>query len=81
MNNKVFVLLSEGNYLGHPTPFYKILVPDSKLSNHEYNILTHHSRINYQAMRSIMPNDTLFITIVRNPVDLYESIFLLLSFR
>ncbi|CAG2170028.1 unnamed protein product, partial [Oppiella nova] len=74
-HNKVFVLPAKANYLGHPMPFTRDLVPDPKQFAHEYNILTHHSRLNYQSMRSLMPNGTLFITIVRDPVDLFESMF------
>ncbi|XP_054169274.1 galactose-3-O-sulfotransferase 4-like [Oppia nitens] len=75
INNKVFVLPAKANYLGHPLPFSRSLVPDPKHFNHPYNILTHHSRLNYEEMRSLMPNGTLFITIVRDPVDLFESMF------
>lgn len=75
VNNKVFVLPATANYLGHPTPFTRRLVPDPKRFKHEYNILTHHSRLSYSSMRELMPNGTLFITIVRNPVELFESMF------
>lgn len=75
INDKVFVLPSKLNYLGHPKLFQSDLVPKPDDFGHEYNILTHHSRLNYSAMKSLMPNDTLFITIVRDPIHLFESMF------
>jgi hypothetical protein len=75
INNKVFVLPAKANYLGHPLPFNRSIVPNPKIFKHEYNILTHHSRLDYSAMSSLMPNGTLFITIVRDPVELFESMF------
>lgn len=75
VNHKVFVLPATANYLGHPAPFKANLVPEPRVFHHEYNILTHHSRLDYHSMRALMPNDTVFVTIVRNPVDLFESMF------
>ncbi|KPM03166.1 galactosylceramide sulfotransferase-like protein [Sarcoptes scabiei] len=74
-NNKIFVLPDKGNYLGHPSLFDRNLVPNPKLFKSEYNILTHHSRLNYNEMRRLMPNDTVYLTIVRDPVHLFESMF------
>lgn len=74
-NKKIFVLPESKNYLGHPQPFQSSMVPDPSVFGHNYNILTHHSRFNHAAMKSLMPNRTLFITILRNPVDLFESAF------
>lgn len=74
-NDKVFVLPSKNNYLGHPVPFHRSFVPSPKSFHHEYNILTHHSRFNYEEMRLLMPEDAKFVTIVRDPVDLFESMF------
>jgi hypothetical protein len=71
----VFVLPAKANYLGHPLPFNRSIVPNPKIFKHSYNILTHDSRLDYSAMSSLMPNGTLFITIVRDPVQLFESMF------
>lgn len=38
-------------------------------------MLTHHTRLNYPAMRLLMPNDTLYVTILRHPVSLFESMY------
>ncbi|RWS05272.1 galactosylceramide sulfotransferase-like protein, partial [Dinothrombium tinctorium] len=72
-HDKVFVLPAKGNYLGHPSLFRRSIVPNASVFGHEYNILTHHSRLNYEEMRALMPRDTLFLTIVRHPVPLFES--------
>ena len=41
-----------------------------------YNILCNHVIYNRQAFRSIMPNDTIYIGIIRNPVSQFMSGFL-----
>lgn len=40
----------------------------------QYNILCNHLHFNERGIRDIMPTDTKFVAIVRNPVDLFESI-------
>ncbi|GFY62066.1 galactosylceramide sulfotransferase [Trichonephila inaurata madagascariensis] len=70
-----FVLPAKGSYIGHPEPFNWSMVPDVRRFGLRYNILTHHCRLNYDEMRRNLPDDVLFITIVRNPVELYESLF------
>jgi hypothetical protein len=74
-NNKIFVLPAESNFLGATEPFHQSLVPDPKLFNNEYNILTHHTRFNYQSMSSLMPNGTVFVTMLRDPIYQFESLF------
>lgn len=51
------------------------MVPKVALTTGQYNILTHHTRFNYEEMRYLMPSDTLFISIIRDPVKLFESMF------
>ena len=41
----------------------------------EYNILAHHSRFNYTEMKSLMPEDAVFVTILRDPVRQFESLY------
>ncbi len=74
-NNKIFVLPAIANFLGGKNLFHRGLVPDPKLFNNEYNILTHHSRFNYQSMSSLMPKDTVFVTMLRDPLYQFESTF------
>ncbi|XP_076805508.1 galactosylceramide sulfotransferase-like [Clavelina lepadiformis] len=40
-----------------------------------YNIICHHMRMRYAATKSIMPKDSPFVTIVREPGQLFESTF------
>ncbi|XP_066265928.1 uncharacterized protein [Branchiostoma lanceolatum] len=63
--------------LGWPQLFKKSHVLQERLGrkNTSYNILCHHTRLNYDNIRELMPDDTVYITIVRNPADMYESIF------
>lgn len=73
-NDKLFVLPAKGNYLGHPQPFSRSLVPEPDKFDGNYSILTHHTRLNYEEMSSLIPG-AVFITIIRNPVNLFESMY------
>lgn len=76
INNLKFVLPLESNYLGHPQKFDKtMLSSELKTENDKYNILTHHSRYNYTSMKEVLYNDTAFVTILRNPISLFESLY------
>lgn len=68
------------HYLGHPQPFNRKLVADLSACNMTYNILTHHTRYNAKEMRLLMPQDTLYITILRRPESLFESLYSYCSF-
>ncbi|XP_054713521.1 galactosylceramide sulfotransferase-like [Uloborus diversus] len=70
-----FVLPHKGSYIGHPEPFNWSMVPDARRFGLRYNILTHHCRLSYDEMRRNFPDDVRFVTIVRHPVELYESLF------
>ncbi|CAG2168370.1 unnamed protein product, partial [Oppiella nova] len=65
-------------YLGHPE-FKRSLLP--KLINPEtgqqisYNIITNHMRFNYEEVKALMPFNTKYITLLRNPNQLFESLF------
>ena len=72
-HNLTFVLPKTGNYLGHPAPFSRTMVALPRLPS--YNILAHHTRLDYKEIRSIMPKDSVFITIVRDPIEVFESAY------
>lgn len=40
-----------------------------------YSIFTHHTRFQYLELKQTMPEDTMYITILRDPVRLFESLF------
>ncbi|XP_078582390.1 galactose-3-O-sulfotransferase 2-like [Branchiostoma floridae x Branchiostoma japonicum] len=81
--NLTFALPSDRtSNLGFPGLFQKsyVLQEHIRKRNTSYNILCHHTRFNYTNIRDLMPDDTVYITIVRNPVDMYESIFYYMQF-
>ncbi|XP_054712366.1 galactosylceramide sulfotransferase-like [Uloborus diversus] len=71
--NLNFALPATTNYLGHPQLFDRsqIMQPRPPV----FNILTHHTRLNFTEIKDIMPNNTIFITILRDPAKLFESLF------
>jgi len=62
------------NYLGYGTTLNsKELVP--LIAGESYNILCNHVVYNRQAFRSIMPSDTMYVGILREPVAHFMSAF------
>ncbi|GAB6019124.1 hypothetical protein CHUAL_000742 [Chamberlinius hualienensis] len=62
------------NYLGHPEPFAPdMVIPVSK--GHSIDIICHHSRFNETNIQKVLPHDTIYVAIIRDPVYLFESIF------
>lgn len=45
------------------------------LNGSEPNILCNHARFNENTMLELMPNDTVYVTILRNPISQFESSF------
>ena len=50
------------------------------LQNIEPNILCNHARFNRTSMGELMPNDTVYVTILRNPISQFESSFSYMTF-
>lgn len=74
-NGLNFVLPYSANNLGHPEPFDpKMALPLSKTTD-SYNIFCHHVRFNQMNIESVMPKGTIFITMLRDPVALFESLY------
>lgn len=63
------------HYLGHPEPFNRRLVANVSAYNMTYNILTHHTRYNGKEMHALMPADSIYVTILRRPDALFESLY------
>ncbi|KAL1474498.1 hypothetical protein MTO96_037929, partial [Rhipicephalus appendiculatus] len=63
------------HYIGHPQFFSRRLVADISQYNMTYNILTHHTRYNDNEVRALMPADSLYVTILRRPDSLFESLY------
>uniref|UniRef100_A0A8C5PE70 Galactose-3-O-sulfotransferase 2 n=1 Tax=Leptobrachium leishanense TaxID=445787 RepID=A0A8C5PE70_9ANUR len=47
----------------------------SKESNQTFHMLCHHMRFQLSEVQEVMPNDTFYFTILRNPISLMESSF------
>lgn len=79
-----FALPKPDNYIGHPTRFNRRLLLDPALLKSRYNVtysmIVHHLRFNYKELNEIMPKDTFYLTILRDPVKLYESLFTYFDF-
>ncbi|XP_076349211.1 galactosylceramide sulfotransferase-like isoform X1 [Tachypleus tridentatus] len=74
----LFALPKKGNYFGHPRPFHHAMIPNLTkpvTGKSHYNIFTHHTRFNYLELKRSMPENTVFITILRDPVELFESLY------
>ncbi|KAL1433682.1 hypothetical protein MTO96_012220 [Rhipicephalus appendiculatus] len=63
------------HYIGHPDLFSRRLVADIRPYNMSYNILTHHTRYNHEEVHALMPPDSLYVTILRRPDSLFESLY------
>ncbi|EDO48204.1 predicted protein, partial [Nematostella vectensis] len=74
----IFALPAEGkNRLGWPWFFQQNHV---KQYNVTPNILCSHARYNKAVLTSLMPNDTVYVTILRDPVTQFESTFSYMNF-
>ncbi|KAL1461761.1 hypothetical protein WDU94_013633 [Cyamophila willieti] len=75
-NNLSFVLPSKGNYIGHPKRFSRDLIgEDLRTKDNKYNVFTHHSRYNPEEVKLAMKPDAAFVTILRDPGTLFESLY------
>lgn len=80
-HNLDFVLPEVANYVGNPEPFSpKFIGFDLRTVDNKYDIFTHHTRFNYDQVLSVMRDNATFVTIIRNPADLYESLFSFYNF-
>lgn len=77
-NNLLFLLPSkeQSNYIGNPKPFDRSLIDENLRSvDDSYNIFTHHSRYNPIEVKKVMKPNAAFVTILRDPGTLFESMF------
>ena len=78
-HNLTFALPHDGFYnFFWPLSFEKSFIAD--LKGKKPNILCNHARWNKQTMKELMEQDTVFITILRNPVSQFESTFSYMEF-
>ncbi|KAI5706296.1 hypothetical protein M8J75_006732 [Diaphorina citri] len=69
--------LPEKIHLGHPKHFKPEMIPNDISSvKGDYNILAHHARYDPVEMKKLMsPDDTLYVTILREPSSMFESMY------
>lgn len=58
----------------YPSPFLCSQVKDYRPGDC-FNIVCNHMRFNYREVAKLLPEDTVYISILRDPVDLFESSF------
>ncbi|XP_040002706.1 galactosylceramide sulfotransferase-like [Xiphias gladius] len=69
-----FAFPNSRNDFFYPSPFQHTHVRGHK-SGMCFNIMCNHMRFNAPEVAKVLPRDTLYITILRNPADLFESSF------
>uniref|UniRef100_A0A3P9L7C4 Galactose-3-O-sulfotransferase 1b n=1 Tax=Oryzias latipes TaxID=8090 RepID=A0A3P9L7C4_ORYLA len=69
-----FAFPDKRNDFFYPSPFQASLVKDYRPGGC-YNIVCNHMRFNHQEVAKLLPPDAAYITILRDPVDLFESSF------
>ncbi|BET01725.1 Galactose-3-O-sulfotransferase [Nesidiocoris tenuis] len=71
-----FVLPLSGNYIGHPKKFNRLkIAPKMRSPSRTYNIFTHHTRYDHTETKAVMKDGAAFVTILREPVALFESLY------
>ncbi|KAK8388813.1 hypothetical protein O3P69_020644 [Scylla paramamosain] len=75
-HNLHFALPEVGNYFGGGKHTFKAaMVRSSPLNKVTPNIFAIHTKWDHVEVKKVMPEDTLFVTIVREPTALFQSVF------
>ncbi|KAK4303304.1 hypothetical protein Pmani_024688 [Petrolisthes manimaculis] len=75
-NNLTFAFPASGNYLGSPHHFHTNMLPKNLVpAEGKVDMFVLHTRLNPKQHTAILHNDTIWVTIVRDPPALYESLF------
>ncbi|KAI1285606.1 Galactosylceramide sulfotransferase [Halotydeus destructor] len=66
-----------GNYIGHPMPFHRsmVLFPGESALDTKYEVHALHSRLDYNELKIMMRPNATFVTILRDPASLFESMY------
>eukprot|EP00090_Calanus_glacialis_P019168 TRINITY_DN29507_c0_g1_i1.p1 TRINITY_DN29507_c0_g1~~TRINITY_DN29507_c0_g1_i1.p1 ORF type:complete len:416 (-),score=122.28 TRINITY_DN29507_c0_g1_i1:24-1271(-) len=78
VNNKLnFVLPSAGNYLGRYVKYSRSMIANTpwERAGMDYQIFCLHTIWNYKEVSQTLGSDTTYITIIRDPVELFESLW------
>ncbi|XP_053164977.1 galactose-3-O-sulfotransferase 2 [Hemicordylus capensis] len=60
-------------HLGYPSHFKATFVEEFKTIGQNFNIMCNHLRFNLPEIRRVMPNNTFYFSILRDPASLLES--------
>ncbi|XP_063606044.1 galactosylceramide sulfotransferase-like [Penaeus indicus] len=75
-HNLSFVLPASSNYLGWKLPFRpRMIPPDLRSPSGKYNMFLLHTRFSEDAISQVMPRDCVYVTILREPIDQFESLW------
>ena len=76
-NNLNFVLPTRGNYLGNHVHFHREMIKGTlwEQAGLDYNMFLLHTRWNQKQVASILKDqgDVLYVSILRDPVELFRS--------
>lgn len=81
-SHNLSVALPKGSsfHLGYPwlfvTRYVEGMEQDGHLNHHHFNIMCNHLRFNFPEVQKVMPNDTFYFSVLRNPVSQLESAFI-----
>ncbi|XP_066449878.1 galactose-3-O-sulfotransferase 4 isoform X2 [Eleutherodactylus coqui] len=74
--NGLFFALPYKYQFNYPSSFHSYRVKGYNASSRpHYDIMCHHMRFNYPEVRKVMPPDTFYFTILRDPATMAESSF------
>lgn len=77
-HNLNFALPWKHNYIGHPEPFdvtQVIPIPNPTNPLDIYNVICHHTRFHQSKIENFMPQDTVYVAVLRDPITLFESMY------
>ncbi|KAK2704608.1 hypothetical protein QYM36_016865 [Artemia franciscana] len=63
------------NYLGQPDVFSVKMVENAPWHSLGYDIFAVHTRWNHEAVRSLIGESAVYVTMLRSPVDIFESFY------
>lgn len=71
-----FALPASSNYLGWKLPFRpRMIPPDLRSPDGKYNMFLLHTRFSEDAISQVMPEDSVYVTILREPMEQFESLW------
>ncbi|XP_037781245.1 galactose-3-O-sulfotransferase 4-like isoform X1 [Penaeus monodon] len=76
-----FALPDYGNYFGGPVAFDADMVRLTPWYGLGVNIFAIHTKWDFEQVKSVMPNDTVYISIIREPSELFESLYTYAEFE